>query len=270
MNDPIQFAKQVADLVRDQVMRATAPLLERLATLESRPEPVIGKDGTSVTVEDVLPTLLAAIPEPVPGPPGDGVTLEQVLAAIPTPKDGTGVTLDEVLAALTPHVDETLAAIPTPKDGASVSLDDVKGLVESNMAGWALDFERRAQDLFQRTIDRMPKPKDGRDAFDLDDLDLSLDEDGRTVRLRFMRGTDVREKTVTLSTLLDRGVYKAGQSYEKGDGVSWGGSFFIAQKETTALPDQSDEWRLAVKRGRDGNRGRDASTKAPEPYRSRL
>lgn len=272
MNDPIQFAKQVAELVRDQVTRATAPLLERLATLESRPEPVIPKDGTSVTVEDVLPALLAAIPEPVKGPPGDSVTVEQVLAAIPTPKDGTSVTLDEVLAVLTPHVDEALAALPVPKDGTSVTLDDVKGLVESNMATWALDFERRAQDLLQRVADKMPTPKNGRDATSLDDIDLVLGGDGRTVMLRFLGGDQVREKSIKLATIIDRGVFKRGETYEPGDAVSWGGSLWVAQADTSDAPEESrggKPWRLAVKKGQNGKDLRPDDTKGAEVYRLR-
>lgn len=261
MNDPIQFAKQVAELVRDQVTRATAPLLERLATLEARPEPPIPKDGSSVTVEDVLPALLAALPEPVPGPPGDSVTLEQVLAAIPAPKDGTSVTLDEVLAALTPRVDETLAAIPAPKDGTSVTLDDVKGLVESNMAVWALDFERRAQDILQRAIERVPTPRDGKDATELADFDLLVDEEARTVTLTM--GTTEGSKSITrkASWLLDRGVYSAGKAYDRGDAVSWGGNLWIAQVDgTKAMPAEAEpEWRLAVRKGRDGRNGIDRS-----------
>lgn len=272
MNDPIQFAKQVAELVRDQVTRATAPLLERLATLEARPEPPTPKDGTSVTVEDVLPALLGAIPEPVPGPPGDSVTLEQVLAAIPTPKDGASVTLSEVLAALTPHVDETLAAIPAPKDGTSVSLDDVKGLVESNMACWALDFERRAQDLLQRVADKMPTPKDGRDATSLEDIDLVLADDGRTVTLRFLGGDQVREKSIKLATIIDRGVFKRGETYEPGDAVSWGGSLWVAQAGTGDAPEESRDgkpWRLAVKKGQNGKDLRPDDAKSADVYRLR-
>lgn len=272
MNDPIQFAKQVAELVRDQVTRATAPLLERLATLEGRPDPPAPKDGTSVTVEDVLPALLAALPEPVPGPPGDSVTLEQVLAAIPAPKDGASVTLDEVLAVLAPHVDEALAALPTPKDGTSVTLDDVKGLVESNMATWALDFERRAQDLLQRVADKMPTPKDGRDATSLDDIDLVLGGDGRTVTLRFLGGDQVREKSIKLATIIDRGVFKRGETYEPGDAVSWGGSLWVAQADTSDAPEESRDgkpWRLAVKKGQNGKDLRPDDAKGAEVYRLR-
>jgi hypothetical protein len=269
VNDPIQFAKQVAELVRGEVTRATEPLLARIKELEDRPLPVNGapgRDGISVTLEDIQPLVaeaVAAIPLPVDGAPG---------------KDGTSVTLPEVLAAFEPDVKSYLASLPTPaagRDGTSVTLDDVKGLIESNMALWALDFERRAQDVLQRSVDRIPAPapgKDGRDATSLDDIDLVLGEDGRTVVIRFVAGDEIREKSIQLATVLDRGVFKDGQTYQPGDAVSWGGSLWIAQAETSAKPDDSRDgtpWRLGVKKGRDGRDLRPDDAKSAEVYKLR-
>jgi integrin beta 3 len=84
---------------------------------------------------------------------------------------------------------------------------------------------------------------------------------GRT--LRWAIGDIVHE--IKTAIVLDRGVWKEGAAYVAGDGVTLGGSFFIAQAATTAKPGKSDEWRLAVKRGNDG---RDARTeRALEPIR---
>lgn len=56
---------------------------------------------------------------------------------------------------------------------------------------------------------------------------------------------------------IDRGVWKEKDGgFIKGDGVSFGGSFFIAQRDTTDKPEISDAWRLAVKRGRNGADGK--------------
>lgn len=58
-------------------------------------------------------------------------------------------------------------------------------------------------------------------------------------------------------TVLDRGVYQAGRTYEKGDGVTFGGSFWIAQDATGEKPgDGATKWRLAVKKGSDGREGK--------------
>lgn|GEM_PF-5586328 len=51
----------------------------------------------------------------------------------------------------------------------------------------------------------------------------------------------------------DRGAFRDGQTYELGDGVSHAGSYWLAQTATTERPGEgSKDWRLAVKKGRDG------------------
>lgn len=154
------------------------------------------------------------------------------------------------------------------EDGASVTVEDIKAVVDARAAEWELDFERRAQDVLQRAIDRMTPPKDGRDGKDgidgkdgqdalgFDDMSVDQDEDGR-VTLRFVRGDVVREFPLRFPVFVDRGTYRDGDSYERGNGVSWGGSFWIAQKAgKLGKPGAGNEdWRLAVKRGRDGPAG---------------
>lgn len=52
-----------------------------------------------------------------------------------------------------------------------------------------------------------------------------------------------------------RGVWRE-QQYERGDSVTFGGSQFIANRDTSAKPETADcGWQLAVKRGRDGKPG---------------
>lgn len=87
----------------------------------------------------------------------------------------------------------------------------------------------------------------GRDGVGFDDLDLVESDEG--VLLRFTRGDQV--KSFRLPIVVDRGVWREGQ-YRKGDGVTWAGSFWIAQEDTTEKPDTGKGWRLAVKKGRDG------------------
>jgi collagen type III alpha len=55
--------------------------------------------------------------------------------------------------------------------------------------------------------------------------------------------------------MLDRGVYRAGNNYEKGDAVTWDGNIWIAQTETKDKPGETNSWRLAVRKGRDGKAG---------------
>lgn len=76
------------------------------------------------------------------------------------------------------------------------------------------------------------------------------------------------EHEMRTAIVLDRGVWRAGV-YQKGDGVTLGGSFFIAQEDTSEKPEAGNAWRLAVKRGRDGRDQREDDKRAPEPVRFR-
>jgi Collagen triple helix repeat (20 copies) len=86
---------------------------------------------------------------------------------------------------------------------------------------------------------------------------------GRT--LRWAIGDTVHE--IKTAIVLDAGVWREGTTYVAGDGVTLGGSFFIAQTETAAKPGKSDDWRLAVKRGSDGRDARQDEKRALEPVR---
>lgn len=128
--------------------------------------------------------------------------IEKVLAAIPQPKDGAdgkdGADADpEVIKAM---VVEAVAQIPVPengkdgrdgadgKDGTSPSAEEVAACFERRFSDLQLSWERQARESVERAIDRIPLPqdgKDGRDAFDIDDLEIELAEDGRTVEFKF-------------------------------------------------------------------------------------
>ena len=63
----------------------------------------------------------------------------------------------------------------------------------------------------------------------------------------------VIEKTITLPVLIYRGVFKDGKTYSKGDTVTFGGSLWHCNEETTERPATGSKvWTLAAKRGADG------------------
>jgi integrin beta 3 len=81
------------------------------------------------------------------------------------------------------------------------------------------------------------------------------DVDERTFRILRADGSELGRKTFPVP--IDRGVYQAGRTYEKGDGVTLAGSFWIAQDATNEKPgDGATKWRLSVKAGRDGREGK--------------
>ncbi|HEY4136489.1 MAG TPA: hypothetical protein VGO34_14890 [Alphaproteobacteria bacterium] len=91
---------------------------------------------------------------------------------------------------------------------------------------------------------------DGCDGFGFDDLEM-LHDGERGFTMRFTRGEQVKEFAFSIPVVLDRGVFKEGEAYRQGDGVTMGGSFWIARTDTTARPGDGETWRLAVKKGRD-------------------
>lgn len=90
-------------------------------------------------------------------------------------------------------------------------------------------------------------------------LDFSW-ENERDLRVIVERTSGATAETRrTFPVLLERGVFKPGQTYAPGDGVTYGGSYWIALRATDGRPGEGNsDWRLAVKRGRDGKDGRDA------------
>jgi hypothetical protein len=249
------------------------------SAIKEVPVPKDGVDGKSVTLEDISPLISKAVGKlPLPKD-GQSVTAEEIIplvapsletkaaevarqavAELPKPKDGVdgkSVTTDDLL----PIIKQWFDALPKPKDGTdgkSVALDDLRPMMESALATWALEFERRATDLMQRCIDRIPKPKngdpgkDGIDALGFDDFEQIFDGK-RTYTMRYTRGDQVKEFAFKIPSLIECGVFKEGQQYERGDGVTWGGSYWIAQTDTKSKPgDGNSDWRLAVKSGRNG------------------
>jgi hypothetical protein len=103
----------------------------------------------------------------------------------------------------------------------------------------------------------------GADGLGFDDLSV-LHDGQRTVTFRFIKADRIREFTVTIPAVIYQGVYAEGQTYEKGDTTTWGGSLWHCNEPTTTKPgDGSKAWTLTVKRGRDGKDGHDAPSALP-------
>lgn len=153
-------------------------------------------------------------------------------------------------------------------DGKSVTIDEVRPFFDAAFATWALDFERRAGDTLQRAIDKIPAPKDGangRDAFDIDDLQVKLAADGRSLTFKYVRGEVSVERSIRLPTMIYRGIWKPGE-FERGDTVTRDGSVWHCEAEKTlAEPGASADWRLAVKRGQNGRDGGTSGAPAAPP-----
>lgn len=209
----------VAPMIRDEVAKAVA-------------EVPPAKDGESVTVDDVRPILAELV--------------SKAVADVPKPQPGKDADMD----ALRSHLDGLVKSLELPK---GPSVDEVAATFERRFSDLTLSWERQARDTLEKAADRMPKPKDGRDALPLESFDLALGEDGRTVTVKMQAGETVIEKSVKIASVMDRGVYSSEGSYEKGDGTTYGGCYWIAQKDAPAgAPGASADWRMAVKKAATG------------------
>lgn len=264
------------------------PLLERFAAtikgyidkrvgeldiqIKSLPTPKDGRDATDPTDEHLDALIAKRIPEPIPGKDGASVEMDDVRKMLSEIQGAWASDFEQrayaVMSAAIDKIPKDGKDGRDGVDGKSFSIDEatavIERAIEARQSAWALDFERRAQELFQRAIERIPAPKDGkdgRDAIDVEGFDMSLD--GRDLTVSLKRGDAViASKSIRVPGFEDRGVYRDTEQYEKGDGVSFGGSFFIAQKDyPEGKPEQSRDWRLAIKKGRDGKDGRNGIDK---------
>lgn len=187
----------------------------------------------------------------------------EFVSTIPMPKDGRTPTDEEIAAAiegslasidsgLHEKLDKWVANVQFPKDGVTPTDADVDRAVERVAARWQLELERRASDKYDKFIDALPKAKDGIDGLGFDDVKVEYDNE-RTLDIVFERDGAERRFTMKLPVPIYREVFKPGTKYAHHDQVTYAGSTWHAMRDTAARPGEGNEdWRLVVKRGRDG------------------
>jgi hypothetical protein len=244
------------------------------------PDPIKGdpgKDAEEVDIEALAAKVLASvkIPDPIPGKNADPLDAEAVVQAvlskIPPPqkgKDADQVDYLQVSKTIADMVAQAVKAIPKPRDGDpgtpgrdALEIVPQSGINEAMsypLGTWAThngglfrayrttdpvedgDFKAAGWECIVRGVkdDRMALANDSRTQI-------------RTVELS--DGSCITSK-VKHPAMLFRGVYGQGITYERGDVVSWGGNAWHAKASTTEKPgDDSKDWEIAARRGRDGN-----------------
>lgn len=236
----------VAELVASKVEKAVAGL----------PPAKDGKDGASVdsaALAEIVDAAVAKAVALIPVIKGDAgrdadpdvirAEVQKAVDAMPKPRDGRdgnngdpgrdGVQIDVLPAVDTarsyPRATYAHHAGGSVRSFRTTTPGDV---TESN--GWAVEADGIAE------------------------ISVQLAEDGRTVGFAFLRTSGAVEiHKVKPPVVLDRGLYSRDKTYEHGDGVTWDGSFWIAQKDglTGIEPREGaaeGSWRLSVKKGRKG------------------
>lgn len=286
--------KALADLVIQALRSAVAPLVKRLdevdLLIKSMPETLApgieqtvkkavdalppakdGKDFPPEEVQRMVAEAVSALPPARDGADGQSVTAEDLaplvaeevskaVALIPKPKDGESIPPDQVRRMVDEEVAKAVSALPLAKDGEAgrdalqLELQPAIDLEKSYPRG---TYARHAGGLWRAF--EATKGLHGWECVVEGIAELRIEQpSGRefTLVARTSSGAEV-SKSIKVAALVDKGVFRAEESYEAGDGVTWGGSFFIAQKDAPiGKPGEPgcDGWRLAVKRGRDAGK----------------
>lgn len=270
--DTKKFMQDLAGIVREHVGAAVRPINERLNALESRPLP---QDGKSVSVDDVKPVILQIVK--TEADVSTDTLRETLLKAfepitsrlealekieIPEVIHGKSVTVDDVKPMVSELVKEAVAAQPVKEPiGISGAIIDREGALvltftdgSHKSLGVVVGKDADSAPLYSLIKDelaKIPVPKDGVDGFSLEDFSADVSEDGKTVTLKFERGNLKKSIELIFPVVVYKEIWTE-REYEKGDAVTYGGSLWIARKETNGKPGISSDWKLSVKRGRDG------------------
>jgi hypothetical protein len=234
---------------KDATPEQIAEAVEKV--LATWPKP---KDGVNVDKEEiqkiVAEELVSAIEE-LPAveaiaPTEDQVksVVEKVLATWPKPKDGDSVTVEQLAPMVAEQVNMKVAAIPAPKDGISVV--DAMQNKDGNLV--FVFSNGLTKDVGKVLGDR------GEDGFKFTDVEFI--ESDADVIIQLKAGERVKNLTLRKPSVADfyKGIYKEGIEYKRGDLTTYGGSLWLALRDTKVRPDAKDvdDWKLIVKRGRDG------------------
>jgi hypothetical protein len=250
-----------------------AELVEK--ALAALPPAKDGEPGASVTVEDLAPLVADEVARAVSAiqlPTVDwsevdkmiGDRVDGAVSALPPALPGKDADPAQIAVMVATEVDRAVAGLTPAKDGVGlagalidrdgclvVTLTDGTTKTLGAVVGKDVDIDA-VSEMVKAEVAKLPVPKDG-----LGFEDMTVEHDGdRGVVMRFERGDLKKEFALSFPMVIDRGVWRE-QGYAKGDGVTWGGSFFIAQRATESAekPGNSDGWRLSVKKGRDGKDG---------------
>ena len=259
-----KLADTVAEIVREYLEAKTAPLVKQLGELEARQAPEL---ATVVTLELdkrfpylweqltertalQLANRIAELPPPAkgepgepgePGPPGAPGAPGEPGARGEDGRDGRDAVHLEILDGLDEAKRYTRGTVATFRGGlvrAYRTTDPLEKCGAVTAGGW---LERAGWHVLVDGIAAVT---------------LELEGEREYVQTTTLTSGKTASARTRLMVPVDRGVYVHGKAYAPGDGVTWGGHFWIAQRDTDDKPvEGGDAWRLAVRRGRDGSKG---------------
>lgn len=258
-----KMAQGVIKAVQQRIEKALEPVLERLKQLEDR-APEKGDPGEKGDQG----------PQGEPGEKGDQgpagkdadpveVTTEDIMAAIKSDPAFMREVVAEYFKENPPPAGEKGDPGPQGEPGKAGERGE-KGDPGAGATGAMIDKNGElivtlSDGQLQRCGVVVGKDgENGKDGADLTELDFDYDGE-RTLSVKARGGEVV--KTYTLPIVIDKGYWREGTVAKKGDAWTHDGSLWIARRDTNTRPSTQakDDWRLGVRKGRDGAPGRDAS-----------
>ncbi len=227
----------------------------------------VGRDGKDADPDLVRSMVAAAVadavaklPSPVPGAPGKDAdpihpdtlrlmvveAVREEVRAIPTPKDGDpgqpgrdSLEID-ILPSVDPAKSYPRGTFACYEGGLIRAIRNTEPIKESLFAaGWAVVIEGVSM------------------------FEVRQSEDLRSFSIRACRTSGTTETNeFRFPVLIYRGIFQEGMEYRRGDCVTWAGSAWHCEEESTKDKpgDGATDWRLMVKQGRPG---KDADPKKP-------
>ena len=217
-----------------------------------------GKDGESVSVDDVRPIVDELVKAAVSGIPlpengKDGANGKDGEA-------GKSVSVDDVLPLIEQKIEERAAKIELPENGKDgVDGRDAAAINILPEIDFSKSYPRGTYASHNGGMWCSHSKTVGERGWDcivngIAEIDVKLDN----ARQVSVAQTDSRglktEKTFSIPSMVYRGVWRDGDSYEKGDTVTWAGSLWHCDENTNEKPGtvkDSKCWTLAAKKGRD-------------------
>lgn len=268
------LAQRLISATREYVSKSEAAISEKLSAeigkrIDDLPEPEAGKDGEQGPAGEQG---LQGDPGPqgeagsqgLIGPQGERGQAGEVGADGVQGEQGT-TTPDHVVAALVAsHVQAEVDKLPKAKDGEDgrdaadlIVLPSINENQSYRRGTWASHNGGLIQSV------RATDPLEGRDLTSAGWTVIVEGIAAHMVNPTSARSFDVAcqltSGVTTISSfkfpaMIYKDIWKDGE-YEHGDVVTWAGSSWHCQADTTDKPGTSDNWRLMVKRGSDGKNG---------------
>jgi len=271
LSDQLSKAQEENSALREMVESLPAPQDGKSFTLEDA-QPVIDAaialivEEAEQSISDAVTKAVAEIPTPkdgkngVDGKDGASLTLEDVQPVI---EKSIELIREEAEGAY----QKALDALPTPKDGRDGvdGKDGEKGERGADGAGIADLMIDRAGELVATFTDGRMKNlgpvigrdgkdgENGKDGVSLEDFELEYLPDTHEIRITAQAGDVRKSVTYPAGGIHGKGYWRDGNESQAGEAWTHDGCLWVAREKTRERPcAQSDKWFLAARKGRDG------------------